>query len=514
MLYNVNDPTVQWEVRKEIQGSTAFYEGLTSENVVLSQYPSLYPRLDITGPVMDYMFLDKEYVAMKPTFTDSLIKIGAVEMYDAEEIEWAFKARGTEKVVSLGKIETKTKPGARRNEFKIYLSSGKWKESDILYPAVAYKYQVVVTHKDMDGTGFVYTVKLSSYEDGEYFPPALLEKDYEWKKLDATGSEFGGTYGSTEINHGLAKIKFWTHMHTATKSLQITNKAHDIKLRVLARDKESGNYMEDMPEMIIDEREAKFVMENNWEREKRIVLGQGSDKSIIDPSSQFHYRIAPGVFQFMERSSFADYPLYGNYNLVNFMADVAGPTNQYGTIVPGEYDIWTGSGGIDQARRWIKDFFGTLDATLPSEMFYEEIKGDGPFKGIRVMTPYFSEIIYYPYGVFRFHLMPLLDNVEVFGGQRDPETGYLYSSFTYMITDREGQDSNIKLIEKNNAQVYMYNCGTYSPVGPFDSGSNVKGGYAGTSGIHGYELFHSRVHGVRIHDITRTLLMQPDVKLY
>lgn len=511
----VNPVIANWHVQKEEVGSVKYYEGLTSENIVLSQYPTLYPRLNITGPVMEYMFQDRDLAVMRPSFINSLIDTGSIEYWDAEELEWEFKTGSSEKVTALNKLER----GDRIGEggllpFRIHLTSLKYKEGDVLYPAVSHRNQVIVVGKSQEGTGAIYSVKYATYDKNGAFPEALLAPNLEWKKVDAVSGEYTSMYGSTEINLGLAKLKFWTHMSTTTKRLDVTDKAQAIKLRVIAQDSKNQP-ISGFPEMIIDEREAKFIMETEFEREKRVLIGQGAGKQILDPSSNFHIRVSPGVLQMMERSHLQTYPMYGSYTLENFIADIVQPVNSFSTITPGTYDIYSGAGGIEKIREKIKKYFGTLPTHLDKDLYYSTSKGEGGFNKIKVSTPYFDEIDYWPYGSFRFHLLPALDNPEIFGGLRDPETGYLMSSFTYMCSfNGAAMKNNIRLIERKNSKVFTYVNGTYSPVGPFDSAGGSKGGYHSSNEKAGYSLVYQRVHGSRIHDISAVTILQPNVKLY
>lgn len=504
----------KWQIHQEATKEMP-WGNFTSENVLLSHFPHSKKAQVILDKAIETIAPHRPALSGKhATLWDSLIGNGRERTVDADEIEWVLKGSGRTETLAKENLHPGVKfVGHSGEEFQIKLDNPNFVPGDVLAPEIAWDQQVIVQYLPVgDGLDYIYTVQLVTDDVKAYFDPELLAEGLRWIKIDSAYSEYSSGYGSTQIKSNSTYIKFRTWLTDWGKTLEVTNKAHDLNLVAKPVD-EKGLELRNVPKQIISFLEAEFMAEAKWEKELRLWYGRSAGKNIIDHTSGLHRRIGPGIMEFMEDANIMTYPL-GNFSIDairDFMQEVG-----WDVISPENANIVvkTGRMGMMQAHDSIRELYTMLNIQVPFDKF---VKSGSAYPGsnspgYKVLAPTFLEIDLLPFGSLRFEHLPILDNRELNGGIVHPDTKLPITSYMYFIMDYGlGSHGNIELLRKKDSQVYTYVCGTWSPVGPIN-GATGRGGYVASHSRRSYQLFATDTFGVRMKDVNLALLVLPSIQ--
>ena len=503
----------KWEIHQEASKDMP-WGNFTSENVLLSHFPHSKKASVLTDKVMETIATQRPALSgKKATLWDSLVGQGRVRMVDADEVEWSLKGSGKIETIAKENVIPGVKfPGHSYEEFQIKNDNPNFVPGDLLAPEIAWDQQIVVQYLPIkDGLDYIYTVQLVTQDPNAYFDPELLDEGLKWIKVGAAYGEYSSGYGSFQMRGNTSYIKFKSWLSDWGKTLEVTNKAHDLNM-VLKPMSDKGLEINSIPKQIISYLEAEFMAESKWEKELMTWYGRSAGKNIIDHTSGMHRRIGPGVMEFMEDANVMTYPL-GNFSIDairDFMQEVG-----WDTISPENANIVvkTGRMGMMQAHDSIRDLYTMLNIQVPFEKF---VKSGSSYPGsnspgYKVLAPTFLEVDLQPFGSLRFEHLPLLDNRELNGGIVHPDTKLPLTSYMYFIMDYGlGSYGNIELLKKKDSEVYAYVCGTWSPVGPINGGAS-RGGYTASHSRRSYQLHAADTFAVRFKDINLCVLVIPSV---
>jgi hypothetical protein len=495
----------------------SYWANYADENVLLATHEKVKGTIDLTDPVIDYISTSApSLVGRRTPMSDFLVRSGRERIIEGDYIEW--KLKGTGEVGSRSKENLHPGvdcPGIQGSEFQIKLDVEFYVPGDVLYPQIAPDVQVVVQGSEpiADGTGFIYNVVLSNRDLNAFFPPELLGENQKWVKLDSVYSEGSEGYGSTHFM-GNTYIKFRSHLTDYGKTVEVTNKAHDLNLHVQACDAKGAD-MKEYPEQIISYIEAEFLAQARWEKEQRLFFGRSAGRNIIDYTIGYHRRIGPGLLEFLEDGNVVEYPIEGGSlkmfteYLQSVWWDRVSPDQRMVTV-------YTGQAGLQMIQEWIsKEFQGSSIQSDFNTFVGKGAKTYGSgYEGLVYKTAYFTEIQLFPFGRIRFEHWPILDS-RLFGGSAlHPITGIPLSSYHFIILDYglgNGGGSNVELIRRAGANAHTHVCGTWSPLGAINERQGSR--YVATGPQRRYQLFHTDTYGLRVKDVTLTAWFMPSVDL-
>lgn len=290
-----------------------YWANYADENVLLATHERAKGIIDLTDPVIDYISTSAPSLVGKRTpLQDFLIKSGRERIIDGDWIKWKLKGTGEIAARSLQNLHPGVDcPGIQGTEFQLKLDVEWYVPGDVLYPECAPDVQVVIQGSEpiADGIGFIYNVVLVNSDLNSFFPPELLRENLKWVKLDSVYSEGSEGYGSTHFT-GNSYIEFRSSLTDYGKTVEVTNKAHDLNLHVDACDMK-GMKMKDYPTQIISYIEAEFLAQARWEKEQRLFFGRSGGRNIIDYTIGYHRRIGPGLLEFLEDGNVVEYPIEG-----------------------------------------------------------------------------------------------------------------------------------------------------------------------------------------------------------
>ena len=230
----------------------------------------------------------------KTPLQDWLKGSNRVRTIDSDYVRWRLKGTNNIRALSIENLHPGIQcPGLQGTEFNIKLDVEWFVEGDILAPDVAKECQVVVQGLPVaDGTGFIYPAVVVDADPNSFFPPELLESNLRWIKIGAAYSEASRGYGSTQFKNPMTYIEFQSHLTDWGKQLEVTNKAHQLNLRMEAYDKK-GYAMKEYPKQIISYLEAQFMAECKYEKELMLYYGRSSGQNVMDNTVGYHRRIGP-----------------------------------------------------------------------------------------------------------------------------------------------------------------------------------------------------------------------------
>lgn len=505
----------KFKVFEESSRQTKYWSNYADENVLMHTY-NLQNWTDLTEKVIQYLSSAREgLITNRTPLTDYLRGSGRTRTVDSENIKWTLLGTGEVQAYSVENLEEDNLyPGRQGSIFRLKLNVEWYQVGDVLAPGVDKTVQVLVAGEPSGaGDGFIYPVQLIDRNVNGYFPPELLAPELVWLKLDSVYGEASSEYGST-VFKGTSYVEFETSMTDYGKEVTVTNKAHDLNLRLAACD-EKGKKLENIPDQLISLIEANFLMETRWEKEMRYYYGRSGGKHLIDRSSGYHRRIGPGLLEYMEDGNIIPYPLEGGS--IDYFIDWLQAI--WYDRIPGKQRrvvIYTGEGGLRQMNDWITEKFNGSSIQTDFNTFVGKngTTYDEGYTGLVHQTAFFTEIQMFPFGRIRFEHWPILDSEWLNGYVRHPRTGLPLSSYEYIALDYgmgDGGGNNIELLQKADSELWTYICGTWSPVGPINT---KKGGsvFTATNGKRAYTLKHADTTGLRVKDITLTAHFKPAVQ--
>lgn len=507
----------KFKIYEESTKLDKYWANYADENVLLRTHSKVQPYVDLTDPVMNYISTSAPSLTDKRTpLTDYLKGSGRVRTIDAEWVKWRLKGTGEVKAVQMENLYPGVaEPGIQNTEFAIKLDVEWYVDGDILMPDIAKEIQVVVKGLPVaDGTGFIYTVQLVDRDGRSFFPPELLEPGLNWMKLDASFSEASRGYGSTQFM-GTSYIEFMSELHDYGKSVEVTNKAHDLNLKMTFCD-DKGQEIKDYPAQIISYIEAEFLAQAKWEKELRLYYGRSSGKQIIDPTVGYHRRIGPGLLEFLEDGNIIPYPVNGGSldMFEDFLQSI-----WFDRVDPSKRNIvaYTGQGGLKLWRDWLAEKYAIQPTFKPHSEFTRSASSydSANYSGYKINTAQPTEAAFFPFGSFKVEHWPILDNMYLNGAITHPDTGLPLSSYEFIILDYglgTGGNSNIEMLKKADSEVFAYHCGTWSPAGPINGRSN-RAGFVVTHPGRSYQLYHADTFGIRVKDVSLTAHFIPAVSL-
>jgi len=497
----------KFKIWEESTKKQKYWANYTDENVLLVTHPQARPYVDLTDSVIQHMASATPSLAPKRTpMQDWLGGEGRTKTIDSDWVRWKLRGTGEVQAIQLENVHPGVDcPGIQSSEFNIKLDVEWYVEGDILAPDVAKECQVIIQGLPIaDGTGFLYTVQIVDQRYDSYFPPELLEPTLKWIKIGAAYSEASRGYGSSKYK-GMSYIEFQSRLTDWGKQLEVTNKAHELNLRLQAVDKAGNGMSKDYPDQIISYLEAEFLLESKWEKELMLYYGRSSGGDIIDNTVGYERNIGPGLLEFLEDGNIIKYPLNGGSidMFVDYLQSI-----WFDRVAPAQRNIVvaTGQGGLTQWQNWITEKYSESAIISDFSTFTSPAKSFDPknYQGLGYKTAYFTEYKIFPWGSIKVEHWPILDSTELNGSVLHPDTGLPLSSYEYIVLDYglgNGGGNNIELLKRADHEVFTYECGTWSPAGAINGRTGSKG-FSCSGPQRSYILYAADTFGLRVKDVT------------
>ena len=506
----------EFKIYEESTKKDKYWSNLADENILLTTHPHAKPWVDLTDPVIQYVSSATPSLATKRTaLTDFLQGEGKTVIVDSDWIRWKLRGTGEVQAVQVENMHPGVAyPGGGGQDLQIKLDVEWFVDGDILAPDVAKDCQVIVKGLPVaDGVGFVYNAQVVDRDETAGFDGELLEPNLKWIKIGSAYGEASRGYGSTQFG-GMSYIEFQTELTDWGKSVEVTNKAHGLNLRMQAHDS-AGNYMgKQYPDQVISMIEAEFVVQYKWEKELMLYYGRSANKQLIDPTSGHYRRIGPGLLEFMEDGNIVPFHI-NKFSIDMFESELQ--SVWFDRVPPERRNVvvFTGQGGLTLWRDAITEKYAVSGVRADFDKFVTPGKSFDPknYKGYNFPSGHFTGYNSFPFGSIRVEHWPILDSTWLNGSVLHPDTGLPLSSYEFIILDvglGNGGGSNIQLLKRRDAEIYAYECGTWSPRGPINKGNN--GQFPCTGPQRSYQLYAADTFGMRMKDITLSAYFVPSVQ--
>jgi hypothetical protein len=488
-----------------------------NENILLHTFSQSKKARMLTDTIVNYVANQiPQMKSKKASLWDSFLKGGNERTVDSDEVEWLLKGSGYVEILQTENLYPNQKyVGHDHQEFQIKLDTERFKVGDVIAPDVAKDIQFIIQYLPVkDGLDFIYTGVLADISEKAYFPNELLEPGIRWCKITSTYGEASRDYGSTWFDNQASYIKFRSSLSDWGKQFEVTNKAHQLNLKGVITD-EKGLPMEQYPSQIISWVEAEFLAQAKWEKQMMIWYGRSIGKKVLDHSSGYHRRMGPGVEEFLEDSSLTTFPLdsFDPAIIRDFLIEARANLGYDGSVV----EVGTGIGGMLQASDALRDIYNNLNVQTPFNTFVKTGASTMPGSGIQgfgIKEAYFLEWECLPGLTIKFVHYPFLDDKEMNGAIVHPKTGIPLSSYKYYVMDWGlGTGGNVELLKREGAEGFAYICGTWSPAGPINGGTN-SAGFSKSASHPGryYTLTAQDSFGVRVKDVQLCSIFLPTVQ--
>jgi hypothetical protein len=492
----------------QIYGESAdrldYFDNLTTENLLLSNY-NLKPYQDLTDTVIQKLTSAYEGLTeYKTVFTNFLKNTGRTREVDMARVRWKLRGHGKIQSLAKGNLQAgNAYPGLNFSDILLWLDDGSYRDGDTLGPEIEPRVQVIVQGDGVaEGDGYRYVARLLAWDGNEYLDPSFLADGTRWKKVGSSKySEGSRGYGSTRFG-GVSWVEFETDLSKTGKTMEFTDEAHKVNLRVTEFMDSTYNKLLNLPDQFLTLAEAEFIAQTEWEKECDLMWGRSS-RAIIDTTTGLHRRIGPGLFEFLEDGNTSYYsPQSFSIEVLEEMLKQLWfdrlPLGQ------GNITVYTGLEGLKLAHQAIVSRYG--DTAVVSR--YDDYVNKVNDRVLEFKSPQFRMYQIPNYGTITFEHWAALDSMSQ-GGPRHPQTGSPLTSYEMIILDyglNAGGSGNVELLNRKNSRIYSYMCGAYTPLG-----ANTGGKFPMVHPGRSFQLFHGDEYGLRVNDITATVWLRPNI---
>ena len=439
--------------------------------------------------VVDQLFTSKNYFADNPLSASLIGGKMTEETIGTTEWEWDLKGATIRPLICIENLESSQTPGKFQRTFKLKLDENWYLAGDILHPGTSNKkYQVRVQSDPVPhGDGWVYTVVMASGKNEDFLPVKYLTYGQQWGKLFSKYEEAAEQSGSVQFS---TPISLKNRMSLYRKEYKITNLASTEVLAVAIPVLKNGKVT--MVDSWMKYAEVEFWQQWYREIERGYWYSRSTDKVVGGNGRPVIS--GPGIQEQLEDSHIHRYSFLTAKLIEEYLMDIF-----YSRVKPGKgrhVKGYTGEYGMIQFHRAIQDWQNKSGFIKNVEVYSN-----------KVASEYHTNALEAGYQFVRYNMAngsslelvhnPLYDDRTI-NFEIDPITGFPMESqrITFLDFNGEGNQSNLKIMNKKDGYAFGYVRGLYGPYGP------INGEFAAHSGSY-YEMHVEKMTGLHIHDITR-----------
>jgi len=420
--------------------------------------------------------------------TSNLVGLGKEETIGSTQWEWELKGANTRPLVIVENLEAgNNTPGKGNQNIKIKLDENWYQPGDIIFPGTSNKkYQSRIQEEvRKSGTGTIYTIRQMTDDPNAFIPPSLLAPGQQWGKLYSQYEEAAEQSGSTQYS---LPIDFTNRMGRYRKKYKVTGDASDEVLAVKLQDS-NGNWHDSWVKY------AEVEYWQQWYRElERGFWYSRSTDTVLGANGRPVFS-GPGLQEMLEDSHIHRYSHLTAKLIEEYLMDIF-----YSRIKPG-------------TKRKIKGFTGEYGMLIFHRAIQAWAEKTGFIQIVQDLTmsktssPYNSNALQAGYQFTKYIMAngaelelvhnPLYDDREI-NFEIDPLTGFPVESqrITFLDFSGEGQNSNVRIVNKKSGYKLGYVAGLSNPYGPND------GKLMSHSGNY-YEMHVEKQVGLHVEDVTR-----------
>lgn len=442
---------------------------------------------DVFEGVFTQIFISKNYYSDNP-LTATLFKSGNIIKSNSREWEWDLKGASTRPLVVVERVDASTTPGRFNTTFKIKLDENWYVAGDVITPGTTNKkYQSRVQENPVKhGNGWIYTLALMTNNPNDFLPTKYLEPGTRWGKLYSNYEEGAEQSGSTQYS---APIRLANRMGRLRKMYEVTGDVSNQVLAVKLYDNNGKSY-----DSWIKYAEVEYWQQWNREIERSLWYSRKTSK-VMGSTGRAVYT-GPGIQEQLEDSHVHYYTHLTSTLIEEYLMDIF-----YSRIKPGtqrRIKAYTGEYGMILFHRAMQNLVDNKGWQIVGSNFNPITQSKSEYHANAYAVGY-QFVKYMMANGIELELVhnPLYDDQEI-NFEIDPYTGKPIESmrFTFLDFSGEGENSNIKLVEKEDGFKLGYVAGLTSPYGV------NNGGLMSHSGDY-YSFHVQKEFGIHITDVTR-----------
>lgn len=437
---------------------------------------------------MMQLFSTKSYFSDNP-LSSIAWKEGAREEISSNEFEWRMKGANARHLVVLENVEPSSNLtlGKGRTTFRVKLDQSWYGVGDVITPGTSgHRYQCRIQEDPVPhGNGFVYVVRLVSDNFNDFIPQALVQAGQKWIKLFSTYGEGDVRDGTTQL---ATSYKFRGSLGKLRKHYSVTDYVAEQVLAVRMQDSKGKVH-----DKWMNYCEVEFWQQ--WYREVERAYWYNRKATTVESSTGRNVDSFAGIHQQLESSRQEYYTELTARLLEDFLMDVS-----YSRVKPGsrkKIRVFTGEVGMLLFHRAMQDLLDKRGWMIgDSVKAAQSVKSEYSPNAYAVGYQFVEYIMHNGTSLELVH-NPIYDDTEI-NTEIDPITGKPVESmkFTFLDFSGEGDDSNIKIVDKKDGFKFGYQAGLVSPYGP------AKGGLMSHAGEF-YSMHVSKETAIKIHDFTK-----------
>ena len=439
--------------------------------------------------IVDQLFTSKNYFADNPLSASLIGGKTTEETIGTTEWEWDLKGATIRPLICIENLESGQTPGKYQRTFKLKLDENWFIAGDILHPGTSNKkYQVRIQSNPVPhGDGWAYTVVMASGKNEDFLPAKYLSYGQQWGKLFSKYEEAAEQSGSVQFS---TPISLKNRMSLYRKEYKITNLASTEVLAVAIPVLKNGKVT--MVDSWMKYAEVEFWQQWYREIERGYWYSRSTDKVVGGNGRPVIS--GPGIQEQLEDSHIHRYSFLTAKLIEEYLMDIF-----YSRVKPGKgrhVKGYTGEYGMMMFHRAIQDWQNKSGFIKNVEVYTNKVSSE-----------YHTNALEAGYQFVRYNMAngsslelihnPLYDDRTI-NFEIDPISGFPVESqrITFLDFNGEGNQSNLKIMNKKDGYAFGYVQGLYGPYGP------INGGFAAHSGSY-YEMHVEKMTGLHIHDVTR-----------
>lgn len=498
----LNYKTGHFLIQKETSKDTGTVLANLADKQAIFNFWDQLPYQNVTASLRRKTVLENGEDGMYTPFSDFLKQNNRRITVNENKIRYSKTAKGRV-TWRVGKTLT-GQNGLRRENFNLQLNTSVLKPGDKVGPEEGFQFVLIVQSLPRPvGDLFEYTVRHGDADKHSFFPEAYLREGTRFVKRGSSNySEASLDWGSTLWDKGHSVLTWEVGLFKTGKELKITDEALQHVFTLTPCDAK-GNVVPDMPKTFLTEAELNMSMEVEKEMEEDLLFGQ-YNYTVADTSTRLVRQIGAGWFDFAKDGHIFDYsPANSSIReFTDFTESI-----WYNNL--GQITFGTGRPGLQQASDWINAEFGELTVIRDYEHYIERTGNiiPGGAEAWKLKKPMFNTYELPVGGVVTFELWPWLDDRSR-RGTKHPTTGKPLLGYHYFATRfaGQGENSNVVLVNKANAEQWGYDPGATGLYGVGGGGKNLhthSGRYA--------TLRHGNSYGMFLEDINDLVWFRPNV---
>lgn len=508
----------KFQVGKYIAGGNELANKLVDERAFYSYYPHAiqYEELE---PSMRKLAASNYPTIIKGNSLMNIFEQQAkIRNTTMDYIQWKLFFEASDLRCSITSVPTVASGclGVNQSVFELGFDGEVFGPNDvIIIEGLAELPLLVKSHVRVQGINNFYELALldpDQYIDSAWITPGMQVK-----------AQIGGLRGENAIERsnvhwtsGNSFIQFEVPMTSHGWEMKVTDKAwraaKHYMLRPMAK---QWLEMTGGADITLTEFDTKFKEVTDKQLDLWLAWGRAGSRYAgkhLDGITEKPLTTGPGWYQYLESATFLGYNPYSN--IIEFLRNYIPPTwNDKVAIEDQVLDVYTGRGGLTLVQKAGEEIDNKGSVIQTAEYNYTSEKAffQGR-KAIALGAKQYRAFYIEPFGLVRFHHLPMLDSTTI---DTRKFNGLPYQSYEYIVfNDGRGdaRNENIYVLRNEDESQYLYSTGTWTPTGAAGKNGNAQKYHNGLGNENAYKIIRDEKVGMVVKDPSYFTWIRPALK--